>query len=75
MNIATSTDIEHLFSHSGLNITKRHYNLSVESTIDQTVLNLWIKHPGLVNDNELTEFFSTKSKQPNNGGKKQTTED
>ncbi|KAK0229936.1 ribonuclease H-like domain-containing protein [Armillaria nabsnona] len=72
---ATSTDIEHLFSHGGLNVMKWHHNLSAESTIDQTVLNSWIKHPGLINDNELMEFFSNKSKRPNNGGKKQMMED
>ncbi|SJK97346.1 uncharacterized protein ARMOST_00598 [Armillaria ostoyae] len=71
---ATSTDVEHLFSHSGLNIMKQHHNLSAESTIDQTVLNSWIKHPGLVDDDELTEFFSNKSKRPNNGGRKLMTE-
>ncbi|PBL01505.1 hypothetical protein ARMGADRAFT_917873, partial [Armillaria gallica] len=72
---AISTDVECLFSHDGLNVMKWHHNLSVESTIDQTVLNSQIKHPGLVDDNELTEFFSYKSKKPNNGGRKLMTED
>ncbi|PBL03910.1 hypothetical protein ARMGADRAFT_904602, partial [Armillaria gallica] len=35
---ATSTNVEHLFSHDGLNVTKCRHNLSAESTIDQTVL-------------------------------------
>ncbi len=43
--------------------------------IDQTMLNSWIKHPGLVNDDELMDFFSNKSKRPNNDGRKLTTED
>ncbi len=75
MAIATSTDVEHLFSHGGLNVMKQHHNLSAESTIDQTVLNSWIKHPSLINNNKLMEFFSNKSKRPNNGGKKQTMDD
>ncbi|KAK0430951.1 hypothetical protein EV421DRAFT_1720996, partial [Armillaria borealis] len=67
---ATSTDVEQLFSHGGLNMTKWHHNLSTESTIAQTVLNSWIKYPGLVDNDELTEFFNNKSKRPNNGGKR-----
>lgn len=67
---ATSTDVEWLFSHGGLNVTKQRHALSVESTIDQTVLNSWVKCPGLVDEDELTEFFNNKSKRPNNGGKK-----
>ncbi|SJL16303.1 uncharacterized protein ARMOST_19823 [Armillaria ostoyae] len=70
---AMSTNVERLFSHGRLNVTKQHHNLSVESTIAQTVLNSWIKYPGLVNDDELTEFFNNKSKRPNNGGKKVVT--
>lgn len=54
---------------------KRCHNLSVESTIDQTVLNLWIKHPGLINEDELAEFFNNKLKWPNNGSKKKGTVD
>ncbi len=65
-----STDVERLFSHGGLILTKRHHNLSAESTIAQMVLNSWIKYPGLVDDDELTEFFNNKSKRPNNRGKK-----
>lgn len=75
IDIATSTDVEHLFLHGGLNVMKWHHNLSAELMIDQTVLNSWIKHPGLVNDDELMDFFSNKSKRPNNDGRKLTTED
>ncbi|PBK83214.1 hypothetical protein ARMGADRAFT_1038015 [Armillaria gallica] len=71
--LAMSTDVERLFSHSGLNVTKWHHNLSAESTITQTVLNSWIKYPGLVDDDELTKFFNNKSKRPNNRGKKVVT--
>ncbi len=68
--LATSTDVEHLFSHGGLNVTKRRHNLSAESTIDQTVLNSWLARPGLVPEDEISAYFNDKSKQPNNGGKK-----
>lgn len=50
-------------------MTKRRHNLSAESTIDQTVLNSWTKCPGLVIEDELSQFFNNKSKQPNNGGR------
>ncbi len=65
-----STDVERLFSHGGLNVTKRWHTLSTKSTIDHMVLNSWVKCPGLVDEDELTEFFNNKSKYLNNGGKK-----
>ncbi|SJL18951.1 uncharacterized protein ARMOST_22554 [Armillaria ostoyae] len=65
---ATSTDVEHLFSHGGLNMTKHRHNLSAESTIDQTVLNSWTKCSGLLPEDEIMQFFNDKSKWPNNGG-------
>ncbi|KAK0430083.1 uncharacterized protein EV420DRAFT_1657773 [Desarmillaria tabescens] len=65
----TSTDVEQLFSHGGLNVTKHRHNLSAESTIDQTVLNSWFKHPGLVPQDLVSAYFNDKHKRPNNGGK------
>ncbi|SJL16081.1 uncharacterized protein ARMOST_19597 [Armillaria ostoyae] len=65
---ATSTDVERLFSHGGLNMMKHRHNLSAESTIDQTVLNSWTKCPGLLPEDEITQFFNDKSKRPNNSG-------
>ncbi|KAK0234657.1 hypothetical protein EDD85DRAFT_774228 [Armillaria nabsnona] len=66
-DMSTSTDVEHLFSHGGLNVMKHRHNLSAESTIDQMVLNLWMKHSGLLLEDEITQLFNNKSKQPNNG--------
>lgn len=39
---ATSTDVEHLFSHSGLVVSKRRYNLTPEHIRDSTVLGNWL---------------------------------
>ncbi len=61
--------MEQLFSHGGLNITKRWHNLSTELTIDQTVLNSWFKCPGLVPQDLVSAYFNDKHKWPNNGGK------
>lgn len=51
-------------------MTKWQHALSTKSTIDQMVLNLWVKCPSLVDEDELTDFFNNKSKRPNNGKKK-----
>ncbi|PBK66622.1 hypothetical protein ARMSODRAFT_851058, partial [Armillaria solidipes] len=58
----TSTDVECLFSHGGLNVTKCHHNLSAKSTIDQTVLNSWLARPGLVPQDDIAAYFNDKSK-------------
>ncbi len=50
-------------------MTKHRHNLSAESTINQTVLNSWTKCPGLVIEDELSQFFNNKSKRPNNRGR------
>lgn len=72
--LATSTNVECLFLHGGLNVTKCRHNLSAESTIDQTVLNSWLAHPGLIPQDDIAAYFNDKSKRPNNGGgpKRQT---
>ncbi|KAJ3764919.1 hypothetical protein FB446DRAFT_607248, partial [Lentinula raphanica] len=45
---ATSTDVERLFSHAGLVVAKRCYNLSPSHIRESTILNNWLKVDNLV---------------------------
>lgn len=45
---ATSTDVERLFSHSGLVVAKRRYNLTPNNIRQSTVLGNWLGIDGLV---------------------------
>ncbi|THU95120.1 hypothetical protein K435DRAFT_798347 [Dendrothele bispora CBS 962.96] len=57
---ATSTDVERLFSHGGLQVTKRRHNLSYSSLRCLMVLRSWFLM-GLVPDDEVIKCFREKS--------------
>ncbi len=56
---AASTDVEHVFSHDSLVVSK-HHNLSAESTCANIVLNSWSKL-GIVPRSRLIKVFNDKS--------------
>ncbi len=58
---AASTDVEHVFSHGGLIVSKRRHNLSPESTRANVILNSWSKIDGIVPRKELMKRFNEKS--------------
>jgi hypothetical protein len=43
---ATSTDVEHAFSHGGLTVSKMQHSLSNESTCVASILGAWCDLPG-----------------------------
>lgn len=57
--LATSVDVERMFSHAGLTVTKHRHNLSDESTRAAVVLGSWFKK-GLVPETDLVKFFNDK---------------
>jgi len=56
--IATSTDVERLFSHGGTQVTKRRHNLSFETLRCLMILRSWFE-AGLVPIDEVLEYFRT----------------
>ncbi len=60
---AASTDVERVFSHGGLIVSKRRHNLSAESTCANVVLNSWSKIDGLIPRKELIKRFNDKSRR------------
>lgn len=65
---ATSTDVEHLFSHLGLVCAKRHHNLNAENIKISTTLGNWT-WAGLVPLKKTQEVLNTKY------GKREVPED
>ncbi|SJL16901.1 uncharacterized protein ARMOST_20431 [Armillaria ostoyae] len=59
---AVPTDVERIFLHGSLTVSKRHHGLSDESIRACTVLNSWGKCAGLLPDDELAEIFSNKAR-------------
>lgn len=57
---ATSTGVERLFSHSGLVVGKRRYNLSPNSIRESTVLGNWLSHEGLVPIDAIARHLNQK---------------
>lgn len=53
---ATSTDVERLFSHGGLQIPKRRHNLAFDTLRCLMVLRSWFE-AGLVPVEEVLEYF------------------
>ncbi len=62
-----STDVERVFSHGGLIVSKHWHNLSPESTCANVILNSWSKIDGIVPWKELMKQFNEK---PWHGGTK-----
>ncbi len=58
--LAASTDVEHVFLHGGLIISKCCHNLSPESTHANVILNSWSKIDGIVPQRELMKCFNEK---------------
>ncbi|PBK67359.1 hypothetical protein ARMSODRAFT_889408, partial [Armillaria solidipes] len=58
--LAASTDVECVFSHGGLIVSKHCHNLSAESTHANVVLNSWSKL-GIVPRGRLIKVFNDKS--------------
>lgn len=61
LTTATSVDVERLFSHGGLVVSKLRRNLSDESTRAATVLSEWLQVPGLVPKKAIVTNFKEKS--------------
>ncbi|KAK0433216.1 uncharacterized protein EV420DRAFT_1234592, partial [Desarmillaria tabescens] len=57
---ATLTDVEQVFSYSGLVVNKHHHNLSLESTRANVILNSWGKVEGLIPKKILVKKFNKK---------------
>ncbi|PBK85505.1 hypothetical protein ARMGADRAFT_854191, partial [Armillaria gallica] len=57
---AASTNVEHVFSYSGLIVSKHWHNLSVESTCANVVLKSWSKIDGIIPQKELIKHFNEK---------------
>ncbi|SJL18671.1 uncharacterized protein ARMOST_22268 [Armillaria ostoyae] len=64
---AASTDVERVFSHGGLVVSKHHHNLSAESTRANVVLNSWSKL-GIVPRSRLIKVFNDKSRRNDREG-------
>jgi hypothetical protein len=61
--LATSTDVERLFSHGGLLVPKRRHNLGFDTLRCLMVLQSWFE-VGLVPVDEVVEYFcSLKSRR------------
>ncbi|KAF9060056.1 hypothetical protein BDP27DRAFT_1430502 [Rhodocollybia butyracea] len=54
--LATSTHVEHLFSHGGGQVTERRHNLSFQSLRCLMVLHSWLQ-AGLVPEDEVLDYF------------------
>ena len=65
--LATSVDVERGFSRGGLTVSKLRHNLSDESTRAATVLNAWMKVPGLVSKTDMIAHFESKKSRTKNG--------
>lgn len=57
---ATSTDVERLFSHSGIIVAKRRYNLTAESIRESTLLGNWLGIEGLVPEVALARYLDSR---------------
>lgn len=53
-------DVEHVFSHGGLIVSKKCHNLSPQSTHANVLLNLWSKIDGIVPRKELIKTLGEK---------------
>ncbi len=62
ISLATSTDVERMFSVAGLTVTKHHFNLSDESVRACIVLKDWFKS-GLVPIEQVIRIFNEKAAQ------------
>lgn len=60
--LATSADVECMFSHAGLTLTKHRNQLSDATMRAAVVLGSWFKE-GLVPEAEIIQIFNEKSKQ------------
>ncbi len=56
-----STDVECVFSHGSLVVSKHHHNLSAESIQANVVLNSWSKIDELIPWKELIKQFNEKA--------------
>ncbi len=56
---ATSTDVERLFSHSGLVVAKRHHNLTAENIRQSTTLGNWLS-VNIVPTDEIAKALNTR---------------
>jgi hypothetical protein len=65
---AASTDVEWVFSHGGLTVSKMCHHLSDRSVRSATVLGSWVSLPGLILKNEIIKLFKNKSKRPKGKG-------
>ncbi|KAJ3740706.1 hypothetical protein EV360DRAFT_57929 [Lentinula raphanica] len=61
---ATSTDVERLFSHAGLVVAKRRYNLAPIHIRQSTILNNWLKMDNLVPRSICRTKLNTKFGKP-----------
>lgn len=57
---ATSTDVERLFSHGGLIVTKRRHNMTPQSVRESTVLQNWMTIEGLVPRKDIIKVLNQK---------------
>lgn len=73
--IATSTDVERLFSHGGTQVTKKRHNMSFETLRSLMVLCSWFQ-AGLVPIEEVLEYFRTlRSRRKNDDSDEDEDED
>ncbi|KAF9014662.1 hypothetical protein BDZ89DRAFT_927412, partial [Hymenopellis radicata] len=57
LSLATSTDVERMFSVAGLTVTKHRHNLSDDSVRASVVLKNWFKS-GLVPEDVIIRLFN-----------------
>jgi len=72
---ATSTDVERLFSNSGLIVAKRRYNLTPKHIQQSTMLNNWIRVGSVVPRVACAKKLNTKYGKKKEGGQEEEEED
>ena len=67
--LATSTDIERLFSGGRLTVSRMRHSLSSDSKRASIVLGTWMKADGLLSNQDLSKKLKEKRNANKNGSK------
>lgn len=72
---ATSTDVERLFSNSGLVVAKRRYNLTPDHIRQSTILNNWLRVGNVMPREACTKKLNTRYGKKVQGREEDSAED